>query len=522
MDDASPRLSDDDYADDGMAAGIDASLRSRSEGCDAALDASSSRRSSSVKSDLRLLGRMTHAFDFSAWDDFRTSLPREERRLIVRASLKSLSSVKSLEGREGGEGGDSASTLLVPFPSRRRVTLEDGEVEEEGEEGDSSSWGRGEDARWSIGSTSAVVGPGIGPAANGTREGRASLLASIGMDDLDRQISELEAETLLSLSRASSLVMTGEEGRALNSNIESFGESALFSVREGSREGSEEFSEAEGRGASSSSSPGRSFRTSAASLGAAGGGPGLPSVDERAEGSNGTTTINEKGTEAAGSVVWADEQPWAGEQPWWAAANEATRKEEEAESARGFYEAFSGTETDAADGPEDAAALSDEERYDNSLWRLRLLDGAVFEEGYVPQEWERKEMEAIVEFLGLRPGAATRRASWKDPSVSVSIIFFRYNISTAARDGGGNPLVGLIDPSLGCFFVASPCLFPLREIENYPARMASPKHGGTLTRGRDRDGESPLGPLLTYLNNVGNEQRDATCTTKAHLKYRWD
>jgi len=47
-------------------------------------------------------------------------------------------------------------------------------------------------------------------------------------------------------------------------------------------------------------------------------------------------------------------------------------------------------------------ALTDEERYDNAAWRMRLIIGPVFSRKYTPKRWERKEMDAIMEFLALK------------------------------------------------------------------------------------------------------------------------
>ena len=47
-------------------------------------------------------------------------------------------------------------------------------------------------------------------------------------------------------------------------------------------------------------------------------------------------------------------------------------------------------------------ALTDEERYDNAAWRMRLMIGSVFSRDYTPKRWERKEMDAIIDFLALK------------------------------------------------------------------------------------------------------------------------
>ena len=54
--------------------------------------------------------------------------------------------------------------------------------------------------------------------------------------------------------------------------------------------------------------------------------------------------------------------------------------------------------TDADDPTFD---LTDEERYDNAAWRMRLTASSVFAWDYRPKRWEMKEMDAIVEFLEL-------------------------------------------------------------------------------------------------------------------------
>ena len=46
--------------------------------------------------------------------------------------------------------------------------------------------------------------------------------------------------------------------------------------------------------------------------------------------------------------------------------------------------------------------LTQEERYDNAAWRMRLEVDQVFSKNYTPKEWERKEMDAIINFLGLK------------------------------------------------------------------------------------------------------------------------
>lgn len=46
--------------------------------------------------------------------------------------------------------------------------------------------------------------------------------------------------------------------------------------------------------------------------------------------------------------------------------------------------------------------LTEEERYDIAAWRMRLTVGSVFARDYVPQRWEGKEMEEIIDFLDLK------------------------------------------------------------------------------------------------------------------------
>ena len=46
--------------------------------------------------------------------------------------------------------------------------------------------------------------------------------------------------------------------------------------------------------------------------------------------------------------------------------------------------------------------LTQEERYDNAAWRMRLEVDQVFSKNYTPKDWERKEMDAIINFLGLK------------------------------------------------------------------------------------------------------------------------
>ena len=50
----------------------------------------------------------------------------------------------------------------------------------------------------------------------------------------------------------------------------------------------------------------------------------------------------------------------------------------------------------------DAFELDSEEKYDNSRWKLRVDDDEVYAPGYVPLEWQKEEMDAIVEFLALK------------------------------------------------------------------------------------------------------------------------
>jgi len=46
--------------------------------------------------------------------------------------------------------------------------------------------------------------------------------------------------------------------------------------------------------------------------------------------------------------------------------------------------------------------LTQEERYDDAAWRMRLEVDQVFSKNYTPKEWEQKEMDAIINFLGLK------------------------------------------------------------------------------------------------------------------------
>lgn len=71
-----------------------------------------------------------------------------------------------------------------------------------------------------------------------------------------------------------------------------------------------------------------------------------------------------------------------------------------------------GEEEDCNAGPEIAKTstashleLTEEERYDNAAWRMRLESDQTFSRNYIPQNWETKEMESIIDFLGLlNPG----------------------------------------------------------------------------------------------------------------------
>ena len=71
-----------------------------------------------------------------------------------------------------------------------------------------------------------------------------------------------------------------------------------------------------------------------------------------------------------------------------------------------------GEEEDCNAGPEIAKIstashleLTEEERYDNAGWRMRLESDQTFSNNYIPQNWETKEMESIIDFLGLlNPG----------------------------------------------------------------------------------------------------------------------
>ena len=67
-----------------------------------------------------------------------------------------------------------------------------------------------------------------------------------------------------------------------------------------------------------------------------------------------------------------------------------------------------GEEEDCNAGPEIAKTpiashleLTEEERYDNAAWRMRLESDQTFSNNYIPQTWETKEMESIIDFLGL-------------------------------------------------------------------------------------------------------------------------
>eukprot|EP00581_Thalassiosira_minuscula_P006568 CAMPEP_0183742150 /NCGR_PEP_ID=MMETSP0737-20130205/64047_1 /TAXON_ID=385413 /ORGANISM="Thalassiosira miniscula, Strain CCMP1093" /LENGTH=390 /DNA_ID=CAMNT_0025977685 /DNA_START=266 /DNA_END=1435 /DNA_ORIENTATION=- len=46
--------------------------------------------------------------------------------------------------------------------------------------------------------------------------------------------------------------------------------------------------------------------------------------------------------------------------------------------------------------------LTEEESYENARWSMRLKIGKVFETDYVPEIWEKKEMNAIIDFLALK------------------------------------------------------------------------------------------------------------------------
>ena len=67
-----------------------------------------------------------------------------------------------------------------------------------------------------------------------------------------------------------------------------------------------------------------------------------------------------------------------------------------------------GEEEDCNAGPEiekistaSHLELTEEERYDNAAWRMRLESDQTFSNNYIPQTWETKEMESIIDFLGL-------------------------------------------------------------------------------------------------------------------------
>ena len=73
-------------------------------------------------------------------------------------------------------------------------------------------------------------------------------------------------------------------------------------------------------------------------------------------------------------------------------------------------DAFSeeGEDEDCNVGPEIAKtpiashlALTEEERYDNAAWRMRLESDQTFSNNYIPQKFEKKEMDSIIDFLGL-------------------------------------------------------------------------------------------------------------------------
>mmetsp|Transcript_22169 Transcript_22169/g.46777 ORF Transcript_22169/g.46777 Transcript_22169/m.46777 type:complete len:496 (+) Transcript_22169:132-1619(+) len=46
--------------------------------------------------------------------------------------------------------------------------------------------------------------------------------------------------------------------------------------------------------------------------------------------------------------------------------------------------------------------LTEEERYEIAAWRMRLTVGPVFSRNYTPERWERKEMNAIIDYLELK------------------------------------------------------------------------------------------------------------------------
>jgi len=46
--------------------------------------------------------------------------------------------------------------------------------------------------------------------------------------------------------------------------------------------------------------------------------------------------------------------------------------------------------------------LTDEERYKNEAWRMRLRVGSVFARDYIPKGYEKKEMGEIIDFLSLK------------------------------------------------------------------------------------------------------------------------
>jgi len=72
--------------------------------------------------------------------------------------------------------------------------------------------------------------------------------------------------------------------------------------------------------------------------------------------------------------------------------------------------------------------LTDEERFDNATWRMRLEVDQVFSLKYIPKKWEQKEMGAIINFLALKNPTdhpvylnKPRQQATKD---AISSIFF--------------------------------------------------------------------------------------------------
>ena len=61
-----------------------------------------------------------------------------------------------------------------------------------------------------------------------------------------------------------------------------------------------------------------------------------------------------------------------------------------------------GKEGKRRSAPRISRRLTDEESFEIEKWRMRLMGNSMFSPSYIPQRWERNEMDSIIESLGLK------------------------------------------------------------------------------------------------------------------------